>query len=346
MNLPGSEAANWSIEQSTCGERRSGLDIIDKLATEEWDAWTAIACRIDNDSSKSQWDREIYAEAKTVLSTISGSVGTDDIEEMLGYFLWSFQTFRQLNHDIDSLLYGGIKGSTRIRSLVLPLCSSLIEGCFVNLARALMCGLSSVTGKNYRAQNDLHPLLEVLSKNGFDGLAAVPNIGLRNAISHGGVMIKDGTTGCRVEYTFSRGGERFYEQISSGDLERIALRYLDVISGLMLAFCTFFDDVQAERLFSEIKDSFVRYMPLRQRFLMTTPFSRKLNLSSRRCEPNAQDSKAIASHTPIQECLETSSGPKALILIYLSTRASPLKSSYAQFSGAKIFYGSEQVPKK
>lgn len=28
----------------------------------------------------------------------------------------------------------------------------------------------------------------------------------------------------------------------------------------MLAFCTFFDDVQAERLFSEIKDSFVRYM--------------------------------------------------------------------------------------
>lgn len=236
------------------------MDIIDKLATEEWDAWTAIACRIDNDSSKSQWDREIYAEAKTVLSTISGSVGTDDIEEMLGYFLWSFQTFRQLNHDIDSLLYGGIKGSTRIRSLVLPLCSSLIEGCFVNLARALMCGLSSVTGKNYRAQNDLHPLLEVLSKNGFDGLAAVPNIGLRNAISHGGVMIKDGTTGCRVEYTFSRGGERFYEQISSGDLERIALRYLDVISGLMLAFCTFFDDVQAERLFSEIKDSFVRYM--------------------------------------------------------------------------------------
>lgn len=122
LNLPGSEAANWSIEQSTCGERRSGLDIIDKLATEEWDAWTAIACRIDNDSSKSQWDREIYAEAKTVLSTISGSVGTDDIEEMLGYFLWSFQTFRQLNHDIDSLLYGGIKGSTRIRSLVLPLC--------------------------------------------------------------------------------------------------------------------------------------------------------------------------------------------------------------------------------
>ena len=75
-------------------------------------------------------------------------------------------------------------------------------------------------------------------------------------------MVKDGTTGCRIEYTFSRGGKRFYEQISSSDLERIALRYLDVVSGLMLAFCTFFDDMQAEKLFSEIKDSFVRYMYL------------------------------------------------------------------------------------
>lgn len=238
------------------------MDIIDKLAAGEWDAWTAIAYRIGNDSSKSQWDREIYAEAKAAFSVISGYVQPEDIEEMLGYFLWSFQTFRQLNHDIDSLLYGGIKGSTRVRSLVLPLCSSLIEGCFVNLARALMCGLSSVAKKNYRAQNDLQPLLEVLSKNGFDDLAAIPNVGLRNAISHGGVMVKDGTTGCRVEYTFSRGGERFYEQISSGDLERIALKYLDAISGLMLAFCTFFDDVRAEKLFAGIKDSFVRYMYL------------------------------------------------------------------------------------
>ncbi|WP_261430118.1 SEC-C metal-binding domain-containing protein [Xiamenia xianingshaonis] len=238
------------------------MDIIDKLAAGEWDAWTAIAYRIDNDSSKSQWDRDIYAEAKTALFAISDSVQAEDIEEMLGYFLWSFQTFRQLNHDIDSLLYGGIKGSTRVRSLILPLCSSLIEGCFVNLARALMCGLSGATGKNYRAQNDLQPLLEVLGKNGFDGLATIPNVGLRNAISHGGVMIKDGTTGCRVEYTFSRGGERFYEEISSGDLEHIALRYLDAISGLMLSFCTFFDDVQAEKLFPAIKDSFVRYMYL------------------------------------------------------------------------------------
>lgn len=263
------ESARWAF--STIGqpskqfpyeERWSDLDIIDKLDSGKWEAWTAIAHRIDNDSSKSQWDVETYDEAKTALSAISGSIQAEDIEDMLGYFLRSFQTFRQLNRGIDSLLYGGIKGGTRVRSLILPLCSSLIEGCFVNLARALMCGLSSATGKNYRAQNDLQPLLEVLGKNGFDKLAAIPDVGLRNAISHGGVMIKDGTTGCRIEYTFSRGGERFYEETSAGDLERVALRYLDAISGLMLAFCTFFDDVHAEKLFPEIKDSFVRYMYL------------------------------------------------------------------------------------
>lgn len=238
------------------------MDITDKLSAGEWNAWTAIAYRIDNDSSKSQWDREVYAEAKSVFSEISNFVEAEDIEEMLGYFLWSFQTFRQLSNDIDSLLYGGIKGSTRVRSLILPLCSALIEGCFVNLARALMCGLSRATGKNYRAQNDLQPLLDVLGKNGFDYLAAIPDVGLRNAISHGGVMIKDGTTGCRIEYTFSRGGERFYEETNLADLERIALKYLDAISGLMLSFCTFFNDVKAEKLIPRIKDSFVRYMYL------------------------------------------------------------------------------------
>lgn len=179
---------------------------------------------------------------------------------MLGYFLWSFQTFRQLTHDIDSLLYGGVKGSTRVRSLILPLCTSLIEGCFVNLARALMCCLSSCTGKDYRAQNELQPLLDVLGKNGFSNLAKVPNVGLRNAISHGGVMVKGGTTGCRVEYTFTRGGERLYEETSPSDLERTALQYLDAICGAMLAFCAFFDSIEASKLFPEMEDSFVRYM--------------------------------------------------------------------------------------
>ena len=42
--------------------------------------------------------------------SIEKSVQAEDIKEMLGFFLWQFQTFRQLNHDIDSLLYSGIQG--------------------------------------------------------------------------------------------------------------------------------------------------------------------------------------------------------------------------------------------
>lgn len=88
----------------------------------------------------------------------------------------------------------------------------------MNLARSLMCGLSSTTGKNYREQNDLQPLLDVLGKNGFDKLAEVPNVGLRNAISHGGVMVKGGKTSCRVEYTYTRGRERYYEETNASEL--------------------------------------------------------------------------------------------------------------------------------
>ena len=52
----------------------------------------------------------IYAEAEVVFFSIEKSVQAEDIKEMLGFFLWQFQTFRQLNHDIDSLLYSGIQG--------------------------------------------------------------------------------------------------------------------------------------------------------------------------------------------------------------------------------------------
>lgn len=90
--------------------KENRLNIFDKLASGEWNAWTAIAHRIDDDNSKSQWDRGIYAEAEVVFSSIEKSVQAEDIKEMLGFFLWQFQTFRQLNHDIDSLLYGGIQG--------------------------------------------------------------------------------------------------------------------------------------------------------------------------------------------------------------------------------------------
>lgn len=239
------------------------MDVFDKKAAGRWNAWTAIAERIDNDSSKSQWDRKIYNEAKQTLGAISHLLGSDDVRDMLGNFLSAFQTYRQLNHDIDSLLYGGVKGSVRIRSLILPLCLSLIEGCYINLARSLMCCLSCSTGKNYREQKDLQPITEILKAQGFAELASIPNIGLRNAISHGGVMVKEGTTSCRVEYTFTQGNkERLYEETSSGELERLALSYLNAASGLMLALCDFFDGIGGSNSFPEIEDDFVRFMYL------------------------------------------------------------------------------------
>lgn len=236
------------------------MDLFDKLANNEWDAWTAIASRINNENSKFQWDKKIYAEARKTLSLMSDSLYDEDKEEMLEYFLWAFQTFRQLDFDIDSLLYGGVKRDLRVRSLLLPLCTSLIEGCFVNLVRALIPGLSNVSGRNYREQSGLRSLVNVLNGNGCLELSKIPNVGLRNAISHGGVMLRSGAGPSAIEYTYTSGKERFHDSMSLYQLEELVLRYLDAVCGLMLAFCSFFNDIGAADLFSSIKDSFIRNM--------------------------------------------------------------------------------------
>ena len=236
------------------------MSVFDKLANNEWNAWTAIACRIANENSKSQWDKEIYSEAQDGLSAISEHIDDEDIINMLTYFLWSFQTFRQLKHDVDSLLYGGIKKEIRIRSLLLPLSTSLVEGCLVNLLRALMCGLSSLTGKDYCQLKDMQPMLDVLNKNGFSQLARIPNVGLRNAISHGGVIVRTRMPTCDIEYTFTKGVERHQEKMTLCELEDLVLRYLDAVCGLMLAFCDFFDAINTAESFHEISDTYVRNM--------------------------------------------------------------------------------------
>lgn len=232
----------------------------DKEKPFKWTACEAIAAQVSADNSKSQWNREIFQEAHVVLSGASQLLEPADVVKMLSKFLSAFQTYRQLDHDIESLLYGGIKGSTRVRSLLIPLCSSLIEGCYSNLARALMIPLSRISGKNYESQKDLQPLMDALGPNGFLKLSKIPNVGLRNAMSHGGIMVKEGTAECRVEYTYTRGKNRFREEMSSGDLERIALMYLDAISGLILAFCNFFDEIDALSHVLDIEDEYVRLM--------------------------------------------------------------------------------------
>jgi len=234
--------------------------LLREIDDQERNVWSAISTYVSHDNHKTQWSREIYNEFRGIIRAFAVDLSQEDLEAMLASFLSAFQIFRQLQPDIDSLIRGGLRGSRKVRSVIIPLCSSLIEGCYVNLARAILIYLSNLTSKRYSEQNDLNPIVGGLKKNGFLILADVPKIGLRNAISHGGVSVKGDDKNCRIEYTYTIGKKRYYEHTSIFELERLVFGYIDTIKGLIIGFCEYFNEVSAQEAFSLIQDNFVRYM--------------------------------------------------------------------------------------
>lgn len=234
--------------------------LLNEVDDQEWNAWSIMSAYVSHDNNKTQWSREIYDEFREIIRASTVDLSQEDLEAMLASFLSAFQIFRQLQPDIDSLIRGGLRGSRKVRSVIIPLCSSLIEGCYINLARAVLVYLSNLTGKRYSEQKDLNPIVEGLKKNGLLALANVPNIGLRNAISHGGVSAKGDDKNCRIEYTYTIGKQRYYEQTSTFELERLVFKYVDVVKGLIIGFCEYFNEINAQEAFSLIQDDFVRYM--------------------------------------------------------------------------------------
>ena len=232
-----------------------------KAAIHEWNAWSSLATRAAHDNSKTQWNRDIRSE---LLRYMPASIGLNqrEIEEMLTHFLYAYQTYRQLSPDIDFMIYGGMKGSRRIRSIVLPLCSSLIEGCYINLARSILIPLSRASGKDYTNLKDLSPTTEALRKNGLRLLADTPDIDLRNSISHGGISIKSGTQGIQIEYTYLNKGKRHSRTTGLWELERKALDYLETVEGTIVGLCDYFDQENTDARFQELQDTYVRGMYL------------------------------------------------------------------------------------
>ncbi len=72
---------------------KNRLNIFDKLASGEWNAWTAIAHRIDDDNSKSQWDRGIYAEAEVVFLQSKSPFKLKTSKKCSAFFSGSFRPF-------------------------------------------------------------------------------------------------------------------------------------------------------------------------------------------------------------------------------------------------------------
>ena len=224
--------------------------------------WTSMAAILLDGRFGKRWDRSVFLEAYRRMATIAQCCGTEEADEFLNHLFTSFQTFRQLLPSLDILWSGGLDAVTRTRMLAIPAYTTLIEGCYSNLARAILVPLSRSTGKNYTAQNKLGPITDALRSNSFPLLAAVSDTNVRNAINHGGVNVinASGFGSCAVKFTYTEHGERRYETMNSSLLEAELFTKADALRGALLGAFAAIDAQDTSGWIDSIADEHVRLM--------------------------------------------------------------------------------------
>lgn len=197
-------------------------------------AWATIMSTVLGCRDGRCWNKDVYEEVYRGLSEHLTSNDTCVTENVLYHFLLGLQTYNQLAPSLDILRYGGIDQVTRTRMYRLPLYASLTERCFSVFGRCLLTIASAALGKDYASQTTLRPIIEALRKIGFSMLASSPNIGLRNAISHGTVNLR--RSGTKVAFSYLENSERRQENVTFGYLDKEIYGLFDALSSFILAF--------------------------------------------------------------------------------------------------------------
>ena len=224
--------------------------------------WASMAAILLDGRFGMRWSRPVFLEAYNRMAAIVQCCVCDDADPFLNHLFTSFQTFRQLLPSLDILWCGGLDAVTRTRMLAIPAYTTLVEGCYSNLARAIFVPLSRSTRKDYTSQNKLGAIADALRSNSFPLLADAADTNLRNAINHGGVNVIDASSygSCRIKFTYTERGERHYETMNSSQLQSELFMKADSLRGALIGVLAAIDAQYTVSWVDSIVDEHVRLM--------------------------------------------------------------------------------------
>lgn len=175
--------------------------------------------------------------------------------DILEHFLIGYNTYRQATSIINDL--SGLNDNAEIKNRMyrIPTYISIIEGCLTNFFRFICLVLDCVSDKDFSSQKKLKPICDVLNANGLDILTQYINVNIRNAVSHGGVvMLEDGK---EILFNFSLNRKASTSTLQTYELDALIDNAYDTASGVLLAICQFLNEHHECMRIDEHSDSFV-----------------------------------------------------------------------------------------
>jgi len=139
------------------------------------------------------WSAEIKKETYNQLNAQTHGKSFAITEDILESYYIAFDTYKQITEVMRDFSHLNIDVALKNRLYRLPTYTSIAEGCLTNLFRVLALILEQLNGKEYRSQNKLGQLCQIMEQTGFIKLIAHVDVEVRNAINHGGVVfLEDG----------------------------------------------------------------------------------------------------------------------------------------------------------
>lgn len=167
-------------------------------------------------------------------------------EEVFEKFLMGYNAYVQISETLSDMRDFNIAQEIKTRMYRLPTYTSIVEGVLSNFLRVIAVIVSSITGKNHAAQNNLGGLLNMADKNGFSEISSKTNVNLRNAINHGKISIQKDSARDIIRFYYTKKENNINKQ---HDIEMSYYKFdneidsvYDMVGGVLVALLIFFNN--------------------------------------------------------------------------------------------------------
>ena len=179
------------------------------------------------------WNEEVRQSTVRQLSEIIKDNEIKIDAEMLHYFFIAYDTYQQVTDVMQDMSNLHCEERLKNRLYRIPTYISITEGCFANLYKVIRDVINQIKkDKNYKLQNTLDPICNILKNNKFCLLVQDVNIDIRNAINHGGVLLTN--NGKNLNFYYMKNGHETKFKIKYNEFEELINKLYDVCSGILL----------------------------------------------------------------------------------------------------------------
>lgn len=236
------------------------------------------------------WNRDIRLKTYTELTNllVNNRSSINELpDESIQHFLIGYKAYIEITETFSILDGFGEDDQIKARMHYIPTYTTLVEGCLTNLYRAIILFLNETTTKDFASQKKLRGILDVLASNGFEFLTTDISVNIRNAINHGGIVIRRGSIGYEIHFTYTESRMPKTDILKMYELKEVLDKIYDLCSAVILSSIQFIqenfdlikiDFTEPNKLHFDILALNLSYPTSRCNYISLSPDGKQINL--------------------------------------------------------------------